>query len=169
MVVTVDSRHDRRQGQRQLDASQDLPLREAHCARRKARVLRYFAQAGQRVAEKNQQRVRDQRNLRARPAQARDRHHQLEEREARDRVQEGGEDRERRLEPVAAVGDQRRRERDREPDPNRYGSQLDVLDQSRREHAIEVVEEPVGAELAVLADALAATLELGDHRLLGDG
>src|ERR671923_2190193 len=163
-----DSGHDGGQGQWQLDTSQDLLLGQAHRARRNARVLGYLAQAGQRVAEENEQGVRDQRDLRAGSAQARDRHHQLEEREARDRVEEGGEDRERRLEPAPAVGDERRGERDHESDPDGNRRQLDVLDQARPEHAVEVVEEPVGAELAVLADTLASALELRDHRLLGD-
>src|SRR5215211_4366557 len=164
----ADSGHDGGQGQRQLHAPQDLLLRQTHRARGHAGVLGHLAQAGQRVAKEDQQRIRDERDLGARPTQAGNGHHQLEEREAGDRVEKGGGDREGRLEPAPAVGDERGRECDRESDPDRYRRQLDVLDQARSKDAVEVVKEPVGAELAVLADALASTLELRNHRLLGD-
>src|SRR5918992_697129 len=131
-----------------------------------ARALGHLAQAGDDVAEQDQQRVRDECDLRARHGQPRDRDHELEERKARDRVEERGEDRERGLEPPEAVGGERGHERDREADPHGYGGQLDVLDQARREHAVEVVHDPVEAELPVLADAVAAALEFRDHRAL---
>src|SRR5205085_12369093 len=71
----------------------------------------------------------------------------------RDRVQEGGEQRERRLEPAVPVRQQRRGERDRHTDADGDRGQLDVLDQARLKSRAEVVEEPAGAELVVLHDA----------------
>src|SRR4051812_19565717 len=160
--------HDRRERERQLHAPQDLTLGEAHRARRQSRVLRHLAQSRQRVPEQDQERVGDQRDLGARDRQPGDRHHQLEEGEARDRVEERGEDRERRLEPVQAVGHERGGERDQEADAHGEAGQPDVLDQPRHEHAVEVVHEPPEAELPVLADAAARLLEVRDHGLLRD-
>src|SRR4051794_16986859 len=163
-----DPGHDGRQGERQLQAAEDLTLRQAHRTCRQWSVLGYLAQARQRVPEQDQDRVRHERDLGARDGQAGDRHEQLEERQAGDRVEEGGEDREGRLEPVEAVGDQRGRERDDEADAHGEQGQPDVLHEPRHEHAVEVVEEPGEAELAVLADAVAGPLVVRDDRSLGD-
>ena len=65
------------------------------------RVRRDPAQPGQRVAEEDQQRVGDERDLGGEPVDPRELDEQLEQREARDRVEERGQQRERRLEPVA--------------------------------------------------------------------
>src|SRR5215216_7373682 len=83
-----DPRHDRRERQRQLDATQDLALCEAHGAGRQSGVLGHLAQPGQRVPEQDQERVGHERDLGARDGEPCDRHHQLEEREARNRVEE---------------------------------------------------------------------------------
>ena len=63
-----------------------------------------------------------------------------------------------------AVGDQRGRERDHEAEGERDQRELDVLDHARPEPVAELVDEPVQAELAVLADALVPAPEVGDDR-----
>ena len=54
---------------------------------------------------------------------------QLEEREARDRVEQRRDDPERLLQAAYAVRDQRQREREHEADPDRDPGQLEVLDE----------------------------------------
>ena len=91
----ADPRDDRGQRERQLDAPQRLRRRQAHPACSFEHLGRGRAEADEDVAEEDQQRVADERHLDRRHGQARDRHEQLEEREARDRVDHRRGDRER--------------------------------------------------------------------------
>ena len=108
---------DRRQRQRQLDAPQHLARRQAH-ARAPPRAPRRAPRAAPRAccgrgSAACRRRARSRRSSRVRPGE---RHEQLEQRQRGDRVEDAGDERDRRLEPAAAVGDQRQRERDREAD-----------------------------------------------------
>ena len=85
---------------------------------------------------------------------ARDRQQQEEQRDARQRVEDAGDLRDRADEPAAPVGDQREDERDREADADRHDDQEHVL-QERRRVAVDVVDDPVRAE-AVVRDAAVA-------------
>src|SRR5262249_35109816 len=80
-----------------------------------------------------------------------------EEGEARDRVEQGREDAERRLEPVPAMGEQRGDEGEHEADADRDQRQLEVLDEVRLEDVPPVRGDPVPAEGAVGGDAAVGT------------
>ena len=122
--------HDLRQRERQLDAPQQLALREAHAAAGVARLGRHALEARDHVAEDDQQRVGDERDHRRRLAAAGERQQQEEQRDARQRVEDAGDLRDRRDQPAPPVRDQRERERDREADRDRDQRQLDVLDRA---------------------------------------
>ena len=83
---------DRRQRQRQLDPPERLPPRQPHPARRLEHLGRRRAEPFEHVAEEDQERVADERDLDREHGEAGDRHEQLEERDARDRVEEGREE-----------------------------------------------------------------------------
>ena len=156
-----DRRHDRdaqaaddqRHGERQLDARQDLPLRQSHAARCLEHVGRRALEAGEDVGEEDHERVRDERDLDRGRRDARERDEDLEEREARDRVEERRDDPDRLLDVADAVCDQRQHEGNREPDRDRDRRQLEVLDERRPERVVPVLADPVGAERVVTLDA----------------
>ena len=100
---------DRRRGKRQLDADERLQRGQAHAARRLLTSAGTAAKALEDVPVEDQQRVGDERDLDRRHGQAGDRDEQLEEREARDRVEEVGEEADRLVEPAIAVRDAARR------------------------------------------------------------
>ena len=115
-------------GERQLDAesvcSRVRPMPRAaseHLGRDAAKAL-------EDVPVEDQQRVADERDLDRRHGQAGERDEQLEEREARDRVEEVGEEPDRRVEPAVAVRDERGGERDHEADRDGDRGQLQVLE-----------------------------------------
>src|SRR3954454_12737172 len=124
----LHSREDGRQCERQLHAKQRLASGEAHPPRRLAHVVGATAQPDQHVAEEDQQRVGDERYLDRETGEPTDRHEELEEREARDRVEEARGEHEGELEPRLPVCDQRARESDEAADPDREQRELDVLD-----------------------------------------
>ena len=91
----------------------------------------------------------DERDLDRRHREPGDRHEQLEEREARDRVEEVGEDADRRVEQAEAHAEQREHERDREADADGDQRELDVLHERRLKRVAPVGVQPVGAQPAV--------------------
>src|SRR5581483_370556 len=116
------------------------------------------------VREEDHERVRDERDLDRGPGDARERHEDLEEREARDRVEERRDDADRVLRAAEPVGEQREREREREADPDGDRRQLDVLHERRPERVAPVPPHPVPAERVVAADACASLAEGRDDR-----
>ena len=152
---------DGRQRERDLDAHQRLGRRQPHAAGGLEHVRRNCPQALERVAEEDQERVADERDLDRRHGQAGDRHEQLEEREAGNGVEERGDEAERPLEPALPVGEQGRGERDREADADREQRQADVLEERGLEGVVPVVAHPVGAEEPVLDDAVRAAPKSG--------
>src|SRR3954451_5476622 len=159
---------DRGHGERQLDAREDLPAREPHPARSLEHVVRDALQARQDVREEDDQRVRDERDLDRGPAQSRERDEQLEERDARDRVEERGDDAERLLELAVAVREECERERDREADHDGERGQLEMLHQRRLQCVAPVVLHPVPAERVVARHAGASLPEVRDDGAGGD-
>ena len=115
------------------------------------------------------ERVRDERDLDRRHGQARERHEQLEEREARDRVEEVGEDADRRVEragsgtPTSASTNASAK-----PIADRDQRQLDVLNERGLERVAPVRVQPVGAPPAVRLLALRPLAEVRDDRPAGD-
>src|SRR5918999_5064367 len=160
----ADPRQHGRQRQRQLHAHERLRARQTHPARRLEHVRGHAAQAAEDVPEQDQERVADQRDLDRRHRQPGEGHEQLEEREARDRVEQGEAERERRLEPPDPVHDERCGERDREPETDGDQRQLHVLDEPRLQRVVPVLPCPVPAEGPVLAHALRALPEVRDDR-----
>ena len=71
-----------------------------------------------------------------------ERDQELEEREARDRVEQRGDDADRLLEPPEAVREEREREREHEADADRDQRQLDVLDERAAERVAPVLAAP---------------------------
>ena len=121
------------------------------------------------VPVEDQQRVADERDLDRRHRQPAERDEQLEEREARDRVEEVGEEADRLVGPPVPVGDQRRGEREHEADRDRDHGQLDVLEQRRLKRVGPVVGDPAGAEGVVLGLALGPCRRSPGSRAPGRG
>jgi hypothetical protein len=112
---------------------------------------------------RNEERVGDERDLDRRDGQPGDRHQQLEQGDARDRVEHVGERAERRVEQPPAEADEREQEGDREADADRDQRQLDVLDERRLEDVPQCSRTHSGAEPAVVAYARAPVAEVRDH------
>src|SRR5579862_1169355 len=155
---------DRRHRERQLDAEQDLAPGQAHAARRLDHLGGRAPQPGHEVREQDDQRVRDKRDLDCGPRDACERHQELEERNARDGVEEGREHAEGLLEPREAVREQSKGEREPKADADRDRSELDVLDQRRAERVVPVVPHPAPAEDVVARDARVGVPEVRDDR-----
>ena len=126
---------------------------EAHPRRASRTSVGHPPQARQHVAKQDQQRVGDERDLDRRHAEPGERDEQLEERERGDRVEGAGDDQDRRLDPVGAVGDEReQRTRSRSRRRRAIDRELDVLADARgRTRRDQFVAKPVPAERAVLA------------------
>ena len=155
--------------QRQLDLPEELALGQAHPAAGVLRLLGHVVEAGEDVAEDDQQRVGHEGDERGCRAAARDREQEEERRQARDRVEDSGDVHDRTDEPAAAVSQQRQRERDGESDDHGHDREVDVVPEGI-DVAIEVVPDPVRAEAVVghaaLLREVLADLDLGeDHSL----
>src|SRR5581483_8639741 len=153
---------DRRQRERQLDPPEDVAPAQPQAARRLEHLLGHRAEAGEDVPEEDEQRVADERDLDRRHRQPRHRHEQLEEREARDRVQEGADEADRRLQDAVPARGDGGGEGDGEPDGDGDRGQLHVLDERRLQDAPPVVSHPLGAEEVVVRDARARPPEARD-------
>ena len=139
--------------ERQLDAPEQLAVGHPHAARGVDGVRRDVVEAGDDVAEDDQQRVGGQRDDRRRVPAAGDRQQQEEHREAGDRVEDARQPGDRPDEPAPAVREQAEREpRSRSRAPTEIDRELRGARQSGVDVAIEVVGDPARAE-AVVGDA----------------
>ena len=158
--------HDLRHRERHLHAPEQLAVGEAHAASGVLRLVGHVVEAGEDVAEDDQQHVGHERDGRREEAAPRERQQQEERRDARDRVEHAGDLRDRVDQPATPVGDHRERERDREADRHRHHREQHVLEE-RIDVAVEVVGDPARAEAVVghagVLGAL-ADLDLGEQR-----
>ena len=123
--------------------------RQAHAAAGVARLGGHAVQAGDHVAEDDQQRVGDERDQRGRLAAAGERQQQEEDRDARDRVEDAGDLRDRRDRASAAGGraaPARTRSRSRSRRAISVSSMCSI---SGVLVAVEVVGDPARAEAVV--------------------
>ena len=110
---------------------QRLRARHAHAFSRIEHLRGYGAQPREDVAEQDQQRVGDERDLSGVEVRTNWRDEQLEQRERRDRVEERGHEDRGLLEPAEAMRDQRERHREHEADRDGDQDEVDVLAQGR--------------------------------------
>src|SRR5204863_6591446 len=127
------------------DSPEDLPRRIAHPASRLEDIGGHGTDAAHDVPDEDEERVAHKTDLGGEHRESGVRHEEREEREARDRVQNPGEERDRRIERREAHGGEREGERDDQTDADGDRGELEMLADAEADLA-GMVRDPIPAD-----------------------